>query len=130
MAATITVEDVKAYGITGADQMLADFIAVIDGSDACLDARGVPATTQRILKINAVGHLATLAAGGQVRSQSAPNGASRSFSTPSGSGIDSTSWGASLRSLDAHGCVTRLLEADKAKPFIAVAGPGHSRGCK
>lgn len=129
MAALITVEDVKAYGITGADAMLADYIAVVDQADDCLDANGVAETTQRILKINAVGHMATLAAGGQIRSQSAPNGASRSFAVPQGQGIDSTNWGASLRSLDVHGCLVRLLEADKAKPFIMCAGPGRRRGC-
>lgn len=129
MAVTITVEDVKSYGIQGADAMLTDFIAVVDGADDCLDKNKVPETTQRILKINAVGHMATLASGGQIKSQSAPNGASRSFSTPTGSGIDSTVWGSSLKSLDKYGCVTSLLEADKAKPFIAVAGPGRRRAC-
>ncbi|MEA3250140.1 MAG: hypothetical protein U9Q35_00950 [Pseudomonadota bacterium] len=129
MAATITLEDVKGYGITGADAMLTDYIAVVAGADDCLDAHGVAETTQRILKINAVGHLATLASGGQIRSQSAPSGASRSFATPRGDGIDSTNWGSALRSLDAHGCVVRLLEADKPKPFIAVGGPGRRRVC-
>ncbi|MBZ5486906.1 hypothetical protein HW452_05140 [Halomonas aquamarina] len=128
MAATITIDDVRGYGITGADAMLRDYIAVIDGADACLDKNRVPEATQRILKINAVGHLATLAAGGQIRSQSAPSGASRSFATPTGDGIDSTNWGSALRSLDSAGCVTRLLQSDKARPFVAVAGPGRSRG--
>ncbi|SEN68653.1 DUF7370 family protein [Halomonas caseinilytica] len=129
MAATITVEDVQNYGITGAAAMLSDYIAVVDGADDCLDARGVPESTQRILKINAVGHLATLAAGGQIKSQSAPSGASRSFATPQGQGIDSTNWGSALRSLDRYGCVTRLLEADKPKPFLASIGPGKRRAC-
>lgn len=128
MAATITVEDVKGYGITGADAMLRDYIAVVDGADACLEKNKVPEHVQRILKINAVGHLATLASGGQIRSQSAPSGASRSFATPSGAGIDSTNWGSALRSLDTTGCVTRMLQSDKARPFIAVSGPGRRRG--
>lgn len=129
MAATITTDDVRGYGITGADAMLRDYIAVVDGADVCLDKNRVPETTQRILKINAVGHLATLAAGGQIKSQSAPSGASRSFATPTGTGIDSTNWGSALRSLDTTGCMTRLLEADRAKPFMAVAGPGRRRVC-
>lgn len=128
MAATITTDDVRGYGITGADAMLADFIAVVAGADDCLDKNRVPEATQRILKINAVGHLATLAAGGQIKSQSAPSGASRSFAAPNGSGIDSTNWGSALRSLDSTGCVARLMQSDKSRPFIAVAGPGQRRG--
>ncbi|WP_252108837.1 MULTISPECIES: hypothetical protein [unclassified Halomonas] len=121
------MDDVRSYGITGADAMLRDFIAVIDGANACLDKSRVAEATQRILKINAVGHLATLASGGQIRSQSAPSGASRSFATPNGAGIDSTNWGSALRSLDTTGCVTRLLQSDKTRPFVAVAGPGRRR---
>lgn len=122
MAATVITDDVRGYCITGADAMHRDFIAVVDGADVCLDKNRVPEHLQRILKINAMGHLATLSAGGQIRSQSAPSGASRSFATPSGSGVDSTNWGSALRSLDSTGCVTRMLQSDKARPFIAVMG--------
>ena len=129
MAATITVEDVQNYGITGADAMLSDYISVVDGADDCLDVRGVPESTQRILKINAVGHLATLAAGGQIKSQSAPSGASRSFSVPTGSGLASTTWGATLKSLDRHECLVKLLDNEKPKPFMMSVGPGKRRAC-
>ncbi|WP_106478111.1 DUF7370 family protein [Phytohalomonas tamaricis] len=129
MAVTITAADVQGYGITGADAMIDGYIALVAQADTCLDKNKVPDETQRLLKINAVAHLMTLAQGGQIRSQSAPSGASRSFATPTGQGIELTNWGSMLKTLDRYGCITSLLENDKERPMVMSVGPGRRRSC-
>lgn len=129
MAVTITLEEVKAFGVTAPDVLIEAWIDLLTDADACLDARNVSDNTQRLLKLYAIGHMGTLNAGGQIRSQSAPSGASRSFAVPTGQGINSTTHGATLKSLDRYGCIVGMLEADVPKPFIASIGPGRRRGC-
>lgn len=123
MAVTITTADLEGYGIKGPSAMLDDLIAVAGQADVCLDANAVPDATQRLLKVYAIGHLVTQASGGQIKSQSAPSGASRSFSTPT----EGTGWLDMLKGMDAHGCLAGLIERQKPA-FIAVAGPGRARG--
>lgn len=129
MAVTITAADVQSYGITGAEAMIDGYIALVDQADACLDKNEVPDETQRLLKINAVAHLMTLAQGGQIKSQSAPSGASRTFATPTGGGFNLTNWGSMLKALDRYGCITGLIENDKARPLVMSVGPGRRRSC-
>lgn len=122
MAVVITAEDLEGYGITGPPALIADLIAVMSQADDCLDANGVPEATQRLLKVYAIGHLVTQSSGGQIKSQTAPSGASRSFSTPT----EGTGWLDMLKGMDAHGCMIGLVER-KRPVFIAVAGPGRRR---
>lgn len=129
MAVTITLEDAKSFGVTAPDVIIDAWIELLSDADECLDKNKVPENAQRLLKLYAIGHMGTLNEGGQIRSQSAPSGASRSFAVPTGQGINSTTHGATLKSLDRYGCITRLLENDIAGPFIASIGPGSRRGC-
>ncbi|MCC4288513.1 DUF7370 family protein [Vreelandella aquamarina] len=129
MAVTITAEDVTGYGIAAPAPVIDGLILLMAQADECLDKHRVPDDVQRTLKLYGVGHMAALASGGQIRSQSAPNGASRSFAVPSGVGLASTTWGALLKSLDQWGCIANLLENDQPKPMILSAGPGRRRGC-
>ncbi|RUR48797.1 DUF7370 family protein [Vreelandella populi] len=127
MAVTITAEDVTGYGITAPPPVIDGLIILMAQADACLDHNKVPDDVQRTLKLYAIGHMAALTSGGQIRSQSAPNGASRSFAVPTGVGLASSTWGSLLKSLDKWGCVTGLLENDQSKPMLLSIGPGSRR---
>lgn len=129
MAVIITVEDVAGYGIRAPEVVIDGLIAMMMQVDDCLDANDVPEDMQRLLKLYAIGHMATLVTGGQIRSQSAPSGASRSFAVPTGIGLASTSWGALLKSMDKWGCLSALLTNDEPKPMILSVGPGRRRDC-
>lgn len=124
MAVIITEDDLAAAGITGS--LVDAWIEFANQGDACLDAHGVPEATQRILKMALLQHLFTIDQGGQLTSRHAPSGASQSFASPSKNG--STASLDLLRSLDKHGCLTGLIDADDAedKPrvFVGSFGPG------
>jgi hypothetical protein len=125
MAAVITVEDVKnGYATTVPDSEIQMLIDIVDGADACLDANSIPEATQKALKIYAVRHMLQLQANagkGSVRSESAPSGASRSYSGYSGGeGLSSTAYGSMLLQLDTTGCVTGILQNTGSVSFMSV----------
>lgn len=124
MAVVITVSDVKdGYATTVSDSEIQMLIDIVDGADACLDAAAVPVARQRALKIYAVRHMLQMQANGgkgTVKSQSAPSGASQSFSGWTGTGLQSTSYGTLLKQLDTTGCVTAILENDGNVMILSV----------
>lgn len=125
MAAVITVNDVKAgFATTVPDGEIQMLIDIVDGADSCLDAAAVPEARQTALKIYAVRHMLQMQANGgkgAVRSESAPSGASRSYSGwAGGDGLLSTSFGSLLKQLDTTGCVTGILENDGNFMMLSV----------
>ena len=125
MAAVITASDVKeGFATTVSDSEIEMLIEIVDGADACLDAAAVPDARQRALKIYAVRHMLQMQANGgkgAVRSESAPSGASRSYSGwAGGEGLMSTSYGSLLKQLDTTGCVTGILENDGNVMILSV----------
>lgn len=125
MAVVITVEDVKdGFATTVPDSEIEMLIEIVDGADACLDAAAVTDARQRALKIYAVRHMLQMQANGgkgAVRSESAPSGASRSYSGwAGGDGLLSTSFGSLLKQLDTTGCVTGILENSSNVMILSV----------
>ena len=114
MAATITAADVKdGFATTVSDTEIDLLISVVSEADACMDAAGVSDERQRVLKIYAVRHMLSMQSNGgrgNVTSESAPSGASRSYSAWKGVGVNATPYGSMLKQLDVNGCVVRLLE--------------------
>ena len=122
---TVTPADIKAVFQTDASdieiQGLIDF--VVSGSSACLTANAVPEASQDLLTTYAVRHILTLtnASGrGSVTSESAPSGASRSFGSWQGQGLNSTRYGSLLMQLDRFGCVRGVMENSKNLAFFSV----------
>ena len=124
MAAVITPEDVTngfATDVSASEIPL--YIAIVDGADACLDKNEVPDDTQRALKLLAVRHLLALQATGgrgNVTSESAPSGASRSYAKYTGT--NGTYYGDLLKSLDLYGCLTRVIDANHVKVGLWSVG--------
>lgn len=127
MAVVITQEDVTSYGIVAPLPVIDGLILLMAQADECLDKHNVPDDVQKTLKLYAIGHMSYLVTGGQIKSQSAPSGASRSFAVPTGVGLASTTWGALLKSLDKWGCVSNLLTNGQPKPMVLSVGPGRRR---
>ncbi|WP_417861853.1 hypothetical protein [Vreelandella venusta] len=130
MAVVITQEDVTSYGIVAPQSVIDGLILLMAQADDCLDKQSVPDDVQKTLKLYAIGHMSYLVTGGQIKSQSAPNGSSRSFAVPTGVGLASTTWGSLLKSLDKWGCISNLLTNDQPKPMVLSVGPGRRRMCQ
>ena len=129
MAATITTTQVKTgFTTTVSDTEIDMLITFINTADECLDENTVPDNTVELMKLAAVRHMLTLQANngaGLLHSQNAPSGAGRSFqrwNNGNNVGLDSTSYGAMLKTMDVYGCVTDLLN-NSTKPRM------HSIGC-
>jgi hypothetical protein len=126
MAVTITVEEVKnGFATTVPDDEIQILIEIVSEADACMDTAGVSDDRQRMLKIYAVRHMCFMQSGGgkgNVTSQSAPSGASQSFSSWKGVGVNASPYGNLLKQLDKSGCVVGLLENDG--PQLAIMSVG------
>lgn len=128
----LTPADIKnGFSTTVPDaeiQLLIDFFAQ---ADDCLTKNGVSEEQGDLLKTYAIRHLLTLQANsgrGNVRSESAPSGAGRSFASwVQGKGLDATSYGAMLKMMDAKGCVRNVIDNDGQASFMSV-GPKRVRG--
>lgn len=117
MAATITINDVRKNPIAAItpDAVISAFIAVINGADACLDATGVADDVVIGIKLNAVWHLIAVSQRGDAQSERSSTGASINYRD--GTGLDATGYGMALKTMDATGCVTRLLNTGKTMLF-------------
>ncbi len=116
MSVVITYEDVINGFPTGVNEDEVNMlIEIVDLADICLDGASVPDAKQRALKIYAVRHMLAMQANagrGNVTSEHAPSGASRSYSAWKGVGVDATPYGNLLRQLDSSGCIVGLIEND------------------
>lgn len=126
---TITAAEVQVLVPSASTPTLTEFIALIDGADACLEGQGVADVTGKSLKRLAVAHMATITLNGGrgvVTSESVPAG-SRGFAAWKGTGgLEASPFGSMLKGLDWSGCLTNLFDADGAsggpRLFLGTAG--------
>jgi hypothetical protein len=127
MAVSISACDVKKGFTTSIpDVEINLLIEIVSEADACLDAAGVSDDRQQILKTYAVRHMLQMQANngqGSLTGQTAPSGASRSFSAWKGVGVNATPFGNLLKQLDKTGCIVDLLENDG--PNLAAMAVGN-----
>lgn len=126
-------EDVtQGFPTTVSEDEIQILIDMLSGADACLTANNVPEDTGNILKIYAARHFLQLQSNsgrGQVRSESAPSGASRSFASWSqGKGLDATQYGMMLKQLDKFGCIRGMIENDQSLVLMSVGPKRCKRG--
>ena len=129
----IFVEDVKGgFPTTVGDDEIQMLIDMLDRSDACFSANNVPEEDVRLLKIYAVRHFLQLQSNsgrGQVTSESAPSGASRSFASWSqGKGLNATQYGVMIKQLDRFGCIRGVIENDQSLVLMSVGPKRNKRG--
>lgn len=121
MAAQITLEDVKPLmaelGFTVPDAVLQLLIDQVSAASACMDGAGYSESLQKLLLIYAAARLAALSGARKISSQSAPSGASRSFTYDS-AGTDYLY--KQIRAWDTNGCLGGLPIAGNSVGFFDV----------
>lgn len=118
---TITPTEVKAFINTQLpDAVLQAFINTTDAADSCLASYSLADDDVKNLKLFAVAHIITLTERGDITSQSAPNGASRSFRQ--NIGIRSTSYGMALESLVGGSCVVSVIDNTNSVSVMSIRG--------
>lgn len=128
MAASITYSDVtNGFATTVSEEEINLLIEIIDEADLCLDGALVSDAKQRILKLYAVRHMLWMQSNGgrgNVTSEHAASGASRSYSAWRGVGVNASPYGANLKQLDSSGCLVNLIENDGAHLAMMSIGGG------
>jgi len=124
MAAQITLDDVKPLiaelGFTVPDAVLQLLIEQVNAASACMDGAGYSESLQKLLLIYAAARLAALSGARKISSQSAPSGASRSFTYDS-AGTDYLY--TQILDWDKNGCLSGLpLSGAKVGLFMVVGG--------
>lgn len=123
MAAQITLEDVKPLmaelGFTVPDAVLQLLIEQVSAASACMDGAGYSESLQKLLLIYAAARLAALSGARKISSQSAPSGASRSFTYDS-AGTDHLY--KQILVWDTNGCLGGLPIAGNSVGFFDVIG--------
>ncbi|PLR40716.1 hypothetical protein CYR55_05395 [Chimaeribacter californicus] len=125
MAAQITLEDVKPLmaelGFTVPDTVLQLLLDQVSAASVCMDGAGYAESLQKLLLIYAAARLAALSGARKIASQSAPSGASRSFTYDS-SGTDHLY--RQILAWDTNGCLGGLPISGVSVGFFDVV-----RGC-
>lgn len=124
MVNPITAADVQqflgelGYSIPGA--LLEPILCVVNKIIPCLDGAGYDDCTAKLILMYAAALMATSSGARRIKSQSGPNGASRSFDY----GDDSIAWlRNSLSALDTNGCTSDLpITAGNSVGFFDVVG--------
>ncbi|WP_286876690.1 MULTISPECIES: DUF7370 family protein [Pantoea] len=123
MAAQITLDDVKPLmaelGFTVPDAVLQLLIEQVSAASVCMDGAGYSESLQKLLLIYAAARLAALSGARKISSQSAPSGASRSFTYDS-AGTDHLS--KQILAWDTNGCLGGLPISGLAVGFFDVVG--------
>lgn len=123
MVAQITLEDVKPLmaemGFTVPDAVLQLLIDQVSEVSVCLDGAGYSESLQKLMLIYAAARLAALSGARMISSQSAPSGASRSF-TYNSAGTDHLY--RQLLAWDKTGCLAGLPLSGSPVGFFDVVG--------
>lgn len=125
MVAPITAADVKAFlaelGYSIPDALLTPILCRVNSIIPCMDAAGYDDCTQQLIMLYAAALMSASSGARRIKSQGAPNGASRSFDY----GDDAISWlRDSLSALDTNGCTGELpiTAGSSVGLFITVGG--------
>lgn len=123
MAAQITLDDVKPLmaelGFTVPDAVLQLLLDQINATSACMDGAGYSESLQKLMLIYAAARLSALSGARKISSQSAPSGASRSFTYDS-AGTDYLY--RQLLAWDTNGCLGVLPLSGVSVGFFDVVG--------
>ena len=108
MAATITIEEVKAFVKTNSpDVVIQGLIDTANGADACLDGLGLTDNQVKAAKLYFVAYQLTVSSRGDVTSESTKSGASRTYSGKEG--LSGNGYGQQLQSMAGGQCLISQL---------------------
>lgn len=127
MVDPITADDVKAFlaelGYSIPDALLTPILCRVNSIIECMDGAGYDDCTQQLILLYAAALMSASSGARRIKSQSAPNGASRTFDY----GDDAIAWlRNSLAALDTNGCTDDLpISAGNSVGFFDVVGGCH-----
>ncbi len=111
----MTTTEAAAYldqlGLSLPTPILAALVAKVESIDACMTEKGYSTTDQDLIRYYLIGLLSISSGGRRVQSQSAPSGASQSYSYGTLS-EQMRQLKAALRLLDTEGCTAALIPAE------------------
>lgn len=119
----LELSDVKDYmaqiGLALPDALVECLISSVNKKQECLEAAGMDACTIKLAQLNALALLGLNQGARQVRSQSAPSGASQSYAYPTMQ-EQTRSLIASLRQLGAYNCFADLIPNSQPKGRLVI----------
>lgn len=124
MVVPITADDVKAFlaelGYSIPDSLLTPILCRVNSIIECMGGAGYDDCTQQLILLYAAALMSASSGARRIKSQSAPNGASRTFDY----GDDAIAWlRNSLAALDINGCTDDLpISAGNSVGFFDVVG--------
>lgn len=122
--ATVTVAEVKEIIQTSLpDDVIQAFINTVDKADLCLAGYDLPDETIKVMKQYAVAHMIETSSRGDVKSQSAPSGASRSFRD--GKGLSGTNYGMTLEMMTGYSCIQAVIDNTQTLYLRSINPRGH-----
>lgn len=125
----MTTTEATAYldqlGLSLPTPILSALVAKVGSIDACMTEKGYSADDQELIRYYLTGLLAISSGGRRVKSQSAPSGASQSYSYGTLS-EQMRQLKAALRLLDTEGCTTDLIPAEPGPTAAMYVVSGRS----
>lgn len=119
MAATITIEEVKAEVKTSAsDIIIQGLIDTANTADACLDAQNLTESQEKAAKLYFVAYNLDLQSSSNVTSETSATGASRSYNR--GNGTNSSGYGEALKAMAGGQCLLGVMGSDLSAFFDVV----------
>lgn len=124
MATPLTPEEIKGFlaelGYSIPDALLTPILCRVNSIIECMDGAGYDDCTQQLILLYAAALMSASSGARRIKSQSAPNGASRTFDY----GDDAIAWlRNSLAALDTNGCSSALpITAGNSVGFFDVVG--------
>jgi hypothetical protein len=123
VVAQITADDVNAYlselGYTIPAAVLTPILCRVNSIIPCIEGAGYDECTQQLILLYCAALMATTSGARRIKSQGAPNGASRSFDY--GDNLELLS--DALKKLDPNGCTSDLpLKVDNTVGYFDVVG--------
>lgn len=118
--ATITVEEVKEFISTSLpDSVISAFISNIDKADSCLAGYDLTDEEIQTMKLYAVAHMIETSSRGDIKSQGAPSGASRSFRD--GTGLAGTQYGMTMQMMTGYTCLEAIIDSSNTLFFKSIS---------
>lgn len=120
MAATVTIEEVRAEGVSGTDLVINSLIDTANSADACIDAQGLTENQEKALKIYFIGWQLENKSRGGITSQTSKTGASQSYATDgSMGGFEKT-----FKAMAGSDCLLTKLSSDNSV-YLGVVVPSY-----
>lgn len=117
MAATVTIEEVKAMGVSAPDVVISGWIDTANSNDACIDALSLTDNQVKLSKLNFIAWQLDTASSGNVTSETSKTGASRSYAVGNG---QKSRYESAFRATPAAQCLVSTLTPSYSA-FLDVA---------